>query len=989
MALNLQKIDAIPYFLDAFTATTAAAPQSIMFVDDTYAKGITRARVNELSAKVYAYLKKKGIGKEDFVLIRLPRGSLIAIAMIGVWKAGAALTVVEANYAEERIAFIKKDCNCKLTIDLDTWQEILNEEPLWGYVRADLHDAAFAVYTSGSTGIPKGILHEYGNIKLHLFSSIPTGMQALPRAFDVRYALIVPLNFIASMKSIISIIYGTYTLYLVPYEISKNPKKLREYYLEEKISATFFAPTSIRAMKGEDLGPYLKTVQTGGEPANGVSLENITLLNTYGMSEGAFTLCQFIIDKPYEVCPVGKPINDDIEIHLLDEDDKEVKDGEIGEIAFENPFFRGYINMPEETKKAMRGGLYHSGDLAVKLSDGNFVVKGRSNDMIKINGNRIEPAEIEAVAKKVLGIHFCAAKGFVEPEQSFICLYYTDDIHFDKSELMKKLEEYLPYYMIPSHFMRIESIPTLPNGKLDRKALPKPKFEGSSKEFIAPRNDLEKQVCAVFASILKKDKISVTDDFYDLGGDSLSSMELLEALNLNGLSAMDIFHERTPERIAAVYQKKYASGQNISEEEKEMNARKEPQPLTPVQFQLIDAQLYTPRAPMWNFPFLFTFPKEADVMRIKAAAEKVMANHPIFGSIFEFGPDNNLRQRYDASLIKKLEIEKVDDDYFQAHKSDMVKVFKIVGEPMIDIRLFVSEKHTYLLINFHHIIMDGSSMQIIFTSLAKAYAGEELPLDTYYSYLEDEKIYRNSEDFKKSMKFFYDRYGGDDWCRNIEPDKAEPGNINEVTFIPANFTPENMDRLEKSGHISRNGIVLAITQLALAKLTGKRKILLSSVFHYRMDERKQAVGSLISRTLPVGFEADKVKTLKDLYDSIHKQSLDDIANSACNWTQERERPFITDAMPVVYETSSITGTEFLTTLGASMEQVPTKNRSALQRTIIQVFERPDSISVMFSYMSTIYSRENIEKFSALFCEIADKLVNEENPEKILISDLLA
>lgn len=136
-------------------------------------------------------------------MVCMPRGVWTVVSMIGVWKTGAALTVVEDNYAEERIAFIKKDCGCKAVIDLDSWQEINAGEPKWGYVKADLHDAAFAVYTSGSSGTPKGVLHEYGNIKLNVLSAkAPTG----PRTDgNSRIALIAPLNFVAATKTVLGL----------------------------------------------------------------------------------------------------------------------------------------------------------------------------------------------------------------------------------------------------------------------------------------------------------------------------------------------------------------------------------------------------------------------------------------------------------------------------------------------------------------------------------------------------------------------------------------------------------------------------------------------------------------------------------------------------------------------------------------------------------------------------------------------------------------
>lgn len=179
------------------------------------------------------------------------------------------------------------------------------------------------------------------------------------------------------------------------------------------------ASSVIRAA-GDDFGPYLKRVITGSEPPNGISFRNGDLINNYTMSESAFVVAQYKIEEKGEAIPIGMPNYEGVRIHILDEDGNEVKDGEDGEICFENPYFRKYNNLPEATEEALRGGLFHTGDLGKKLEDGNYILTGRMTDMIKINGNRVEPAEIERYARDILGIDWCTVKGFVDTDKPFI-----------------------------------------------------------------------------------------------------------------------------------------------------------------------------------------------------------------------------------------------------------------------------------------------------------------------------------------------------------------------------------------------------------------------------------------------------------------------------------------------------------------------------------------------------------------------------------------
>ena len=530
-------------------------PGASILYDEAHSKGITYAQLDDMSGRVYAYLKSKGIGKEDFVLIDLPRGILPIIAMIGVWKAGAAWALVEDTYAPDRIAYIREDCGCKLELNADNWDEVMHVDALTGYEASDPHDAAYAIYTSGTTGNPKGVLHEYGNLSRAIESVRLNGEN--PFNGKDRLALLAPMNFVASVivvLEVLSIFCGK--MFVVSYATIKNPMALKKFFLEKRITITFLTPSYVR-MLGNTTGPFLRMLFVGSEPANNLYNKNLDLINIYAASESGFAVGVFKIDKSYEVCPIGQP-ELDINITLIGEDsDEAVADGEMGELCFENSFVRGYINLPEETEKAFRNGLYHTGDLARRDPDGNYVLLGRSGDMIKINGNRIEPAEIEAAVKQVLGIDWAAARGFEENGKSYLCAYYTADVAVDSDKMREELSKRLPYYMIPAYYIKIDSVPLKANGKMDRRALPKPDTKDFRTEYVAPTNETEEKLCRGMETVLKLEQVGIHDDFYELGGDSLGSIRLIVESGLPGLNAGEIFRGRTPEKIAQLYIEKH------------------------------------------------------------------------------------------------------------------------------------------------------------------------------------------------------------------------------------------------------------------------------------------------------------------------------------------------------------------------------------------------------------------------------------------------
>ena len=172
-------------FIRNFVRHAENSPNKVVLASLGGGREITFREMDLLSGKVYRFLKDRGIGREDFINILLPRGIEPVIAMFGVWKAGAAFALTEEDDPGERIAFIQKDCGCALILDGAAWQEILKCEPLHGYEETQDHDAAFAVYTSGSTGMPKGVLHEYGNLEIILQSL--RNEKGSPLMEDVRF----------------------------------------------------------------------------------------------------------------------------------------------------------------------------------------------------------------------------------------------------------------------------------------------------------------------------------------------------------------------------------------------------------------------------------------------------------------------------------------------------------------------------------------------------------------------------------------------------------------------------------------------------------------------------------------------------------------------------------------------------------------------------------------------------------------------------------
>ncbi len=993
--MNMESLTDIKYFLNRWEELVSCAPDKTAAVDGATDIRISRCELDVSSAKVYRYLINHGIGKEDFVMICLPRGTDILTCILGVWKAGAAFTVVEDDYAPDRIEYIRNDVGCKLFIDRNLFTELMNEEPLMGFAETSPHDACFAIYTSGTTGFPKGVLHEYGNILID--SKSGTGSKRVNE--NSRYALISPMNFVASVKVFLVMLKTGCTIYVIPYDIAKNPLLLKDYYIKNEITVSFLSPSIIRVL-GRDLGPYLKYVFTGSEPAGGISLDNAELINTYSMSEALFSLSTYLIKESSDSVPVGKSNSELIKINLLDENGIQVPPGQIGEVTFENPFMRGYINLPSETRKVLKDGIFYTGDLGRMLPDGNLVLLGRKNEMIKINGNRIEPAEIERAFREITSISNCVAKGFEDPAHSFICLYYTDNtvdnnalndtpvINMGEESLRAKLRDILPYYMVPSYFVRLDNIPLLPNGKVDKKSLPKPDDLNCKIEYLAPTNDTERIVCEAFAQILGISPVGINHDFYKFGGDSLKTMALLAKLNCPHLTADDIFRECTPGRIAHIIS---SGGNRINSlEEAEYAARKGKYNFTATQRYLYSLEYDRDDCICWDLPLAFRIVDPTNCEKICIAMNKAMKNSPVFSTVATREEDGSLMLHIDPASFTPVKVYDVSESELTGIRNDYVWIDRnIFNKPLYRIEIYRTPSEAFLFINVDHYIIDGSAYQMLFSNLIDAYYGNELPLDTFYTYLKNENEKYSTAQYASAKNYLQDNYGGVNWSKSLAPDKDIPSDKVPInTVILPGITSSVLEDFEVRSGLTRNGLITLALLLARAKVDGLNKQIINWIFHDRVDAVREKALGCVFKNLPIGIDFSKYKTLSELFDALKLQSINNIRNASCDWMMDADVCSSAESSMVVYETADIMQSQRLAHIGLVPDMLENPRVVNPVQYAAQIMELPDTFSINYFYHAKRYDEEHALKYQAVVSDIFFNILNCKDYKNTSVKELL-
>src|SRR5215212_2615745 len=507
-----------------------------------------------------ALLAQRGEGTESIALLLEHDASMIA-AILGVLKAGKVYVPLDPSYPYARNAYILEDSQAVLIvtnnenrslaeslgdnehslINIDEIGATPSDENVGLSISAD--NLANIVYTSGSTGQPKGVVQNHRNL-LNVAMRYTNGLRI---SAEDRLTLLQSYSVAGSVSNMLGALLNGASLF--PYNVKEEGLiELADLLIEEKITVYHSVPTVFRqfanTLTGKEEFPELRLVRLGGEP---VSAEEVQLykryfpsdaifVNSYGASEAGSVL-RYCVDKNTEisgaVVPVGYPLGD-VEILLLDDEGEAVGFDHLGEVAIKSRHTSpGYWRRPDLTRTAFINDaqdegerIYRTGDLGYLRPDGCLVVTGRNDFRVKIRGFRIEVAEIELALRDLSKVKEAAVVAHEDQrgEKQLVAYVVPESEQVPTtSELRDFLRDKLPDYMVPSAFVVLETLPLTPNGKLDRLALPAPSLTRPELDtnFVSPRNALEERLVEIFEEVLGLERVGVHDDFFELGGHSL------------------------------------------------------------------------------------------------------------------------------------------------------------------------------------------------------------------------------------------------------------------------------------------------------------------------------------------------------------------------------------------------------------------------------------------------------------------------------------
>ena len=539
---------------------------------------ITYRELDRMSDYVAQKLTENGFGREQAAGILCGRTREFAVAYVGVMKAGGAYVPLDPEYPQSRIEYMLKDSGADNLLVINRYRELVSfydgnilsldevaEASKDFTLSVELtspkpENLAYMIYTSGSTGKPKGVMLEQRNL-LNLIEYIRLTRKTSPDDIVAEFA---SFCFDASVIDLFAPLTAGALLYIFPEDIRKDAVAVAKCIQDQKITSATF-PTQMGELVTELLedAPCLKFVTLGGEKFKHYRNRTYQMINGYGPTENTVSSTEFWVDKQYDNIPIGKSQRN-VRSYVVSEDLKRLPVGASGELCHAGrQIARGYHNLPEKTASVFVENpysvceddkrLYRTGDMVRMKGDGNIEYIGRIDSQVKIRGYRVELGEIEGAVLKHELVKNSAVTVVEKGGNKYITAYYTGESIPDE-ELKTFLEPLIPDYMMPSFFVHIDEMPVTPGGKIDKKALPVPEVAVNNTSYVEPVTMVQKTLCEIFEKALGTEKVGIEDNFFDLGGSSLTASKVAVMCLSRNISIVyaDVFKHPTVRELAAI-----------------------------------------------------------------------------------------------------------------------------------------------------------------------------------------------------------------------------------------------------------------------------------------------------------------------------------------------------------------------------------------------------------------------------------------------------
>ncbi len=758
-------------FHHLFEAQAAQTPDAaaVIYEDQT----LTYDQLNRQAGQLARHLQSLGVGPDVLVGVFLERSSEMVVSLLAILKAGGAYLPLNLDYPTERLAFMVRDAGVSILItrrelwqaanlaqaleiehlvNLDTaWPQIslLDDSLLAGKVTPE--HLAYVIYTSGSTGQPKGTMISHRG----LVNYLSWGVEAYEVAAGNGTLLHSPLGFDLTVTALFSPLLVGRSVQLISEDGSgtspeafRLPAALRQVHNFSLVKVT---PAHLEILNQQipvtGAAGLTRRFIIGGEALMGEALAfwqahapETKLVNEYGPTETVVGCCIYEVagDQPISgPVPIGRPIAN-TQLYILDSHLQPVPAGVPGELFIGgHGVARGYLHRPDLTAEKFipdpfspepGARLYKSGDLARYRPDGVIEFLGRIDHQVKIRGFRIELGEIEAL----LAHHPAVQEVVVEAREDIagqkrLAAYVVPvpGMSFTPHQMRDYLQSKLPDYMLPAALVLLDALPLTPNGKVDRKALPAPDIARPELDetYAPPQTHTEQLLAEIWAALLGVDRVGIHDSFFELGGDSIISLQIIARAGQAGirLTPRQIFQHRTIAKLAAVADQTPA----IAAEQKLITGAV---PLTSIQRWFFEQNLPDPHH--WNQSMLLEVQESLDPSLLAQVVAHLTTHHDALRLRFNQTQEGwrQVNAAPDASApFTRIDLSNLPDSEqettFTRLAAEMQAGLHLSDGPLLRVCLFEfgPAKPPRLLMVVHHLVIDGVSWRILLEDFETAY----------------------------------------------------------------------------------------------------------------------------------------------------------------------------------------------------------------------------------------------------------------------------
>jgi tyrocidine synthetase III len=1014
------------YIHQLFEERVDANPHQIalIFGDQQISYGCLNKMANRIAGRL-----KVGAGDGNILIpVILDRSPEMIGVLLGILKAGYAYVPFEPSLPKARIEKMLQSLSVSLVIDERSLPGLLerrNEEDdfegkgenddneiainagLSGSAQRSNEDIAYIIHTSGSTGLPKGVVVQH--------KPVINILDWINKTFQVgkpdRVLFITSLGFDLSVYDIFGSLAAGATIYIANREEIGNPQALLDVILKEKITIWDSAPAAFQQVlqvgqiAGRDMrGNMLRLVMMSGDwiglqiPGMAAGMfSQAQLVSLGGATEAVIWSNYFLFDRVEEgwtSIPYGKPVQN-ARYYILDDDLNPLPKGIIGDLYIGGDCLAiGYVNEISLTRGKFidspfpgAGKLYRTGDLARFFEDGNIELIGRKDFQIKIRGFRVELGEIEGQILKYPGIKDLAVlidKNVLN--EKYISAFYTADEYIGADTIRTFLRAELPDYMIPAYMIRVEAIPVTMNGKVDRGALLRLIAHDKDNSIKKPVSDAEIRIARIWADVLNYDpeKIGQQSDFFEIGGHSLNATILQARIekefditiplrHIFNFPVLEAFAKCIPTAMTGIMEIPGAPEQEYY-------------PVTSGQKRLYSLYSLHEQSTTYNISGCLKLQGRPDTERISAVAARIIQTQESLRTSFaERG--HEIVQIVHPAVPFALQRIRVSDDMDPDQFASFIKPFDLGTAPLFRLSLLETDAGTsYLLLDMHHIISDGLSVNKFLADFALGYNGGEIlpPLIRFRDYA----VWANSAGYFNKIsgqeRFWLDQFRDGFQRLRLPLDYERPSwqqyEGDHIDFqLPPGLT-EGISRLEKDSGATLFMVILAIYNVLLAKTGGQEEIIIGTPVVSRPHADLLSVIGFFVNTVALKNSVNPDASFKSLLAAVKENTIGAFENQdypferLASKIDGRRDPGYNPVFDVMLEFDNLDLTAPVLN-GLKTEIMPDIARRAKFDLTLGVYPAPGSIRFRIGYSTLLFDPGTIIWMRDCFLQLTEMLID--------------